>query len=82
MSALLSIPGVTVEKDHDDILVGWKGRTFWYEVKSDRAVSRRTGRVLDKEKRKSQRRLEDRWTGHYKVVSSLDEILKDMGLQK
>jgi hypothetical protein len=80
IEALLDIPGVTVARDHDDILTGHKGRTYWYEIKSEGAVSRKTGQVLQSKKKKSQIKLEGEWTGHYRIVSSLDEILEDMGI--
>ena len=34
VSALRKIPGISVETGHDDILVGYKGRTWWFEVKA------------------------------------------------
>jgi hypothetical protein len=70
--------GFSVETGHDDILVGYEGLTRWYEVKSDRAVSKKTGKVYEHEKKKSQIRLENEFKGHYKIVSSLAEILEDM----
>ena len=76
VQALRSIPGVSVAVGHDDILVGRKGRTYWYEIKSERQVSKRTGKVLRVED--SQQKLLDTWKGHYRVVSSLDEILRDL----
>jgi hypothetical protein len=70
--------GFSVETNHDDILVGLNGLTFWYEIKSDNAVSKKSGEVLDSKKKKSQKRLEKEWKGHYRIVSSLDEILEDI----
>lgn len=81
VEALRDIPGVTVAPKHDDILVGYQGKTFWYEIKSDSAVSRRTGKILDSAKKKSQIKLESEWHGHYRIVSTLDEILVDMMLR-
>jgi len=78
VDALRDIPGVTVALKHDDILVGFKGNTYWFEIKSDSAVSKRTGKVLEKRKKKSQMKLEKEWTGHYRIVSSIDEILQDI----
>ena len=78
VDALRDIPSVSVALKHDDILVGFKGNTYWYEIKSDSAVSRKTGKVLDKKKKKSQVKLEQEWTGHYRIVSSIDEILQDI----
>lgn len=80
VDALRDIPGVTVEVGHDDIIVGHNGRTLWYEIKSGDAVSRHTGEILKSTIRPGQMKLEHGWTGHYKIVSSLDEILADMGL--
>ena len=73
VEALRSIPGITVAPDHDDILVGYRNRTWWYELKSP-----------GKERRlqPSQVKLFNEWTGHYRVVSSLKEILRDLGVVK
>ena len=70
--------GFSVEKGHDDILVGKHGKTWWFEIKSENAVSKKTGKVREKAKKKSQVRLDNEWKGHYKIVSSLDEILDDI----
>ena len=82
VEALRKIPGVTVETDHDDIFVGYKGFNYWYELKSEEAVGKRTGKVKESSKRKNQKKLESAWKGHYKIVSNLDEILKDIGIMK
>ena len=78
MDALRDIPGITVQPGHDDLLVGYKGKTYWFELKSERAVSKRTGLVREKSKKESQIKLEAEWKGHYKIVSTIDEILKEM----
>ena len=65
---LRQIPGVTVEKGHDDILVGFKGVTYWFEIKQDEKKS------LTKSE---QDRLQN-WGGHYKVVWSLEMILEEI----
>ena len=78
---LREIPGVTVIPNHHDILVGHRGKTYWYEIKSDWAISKKTGKVLDSRKQKSQVKLQREFTGHYRIVSSLDEILVDMMLR-
>ena len=72
----------SVELDHDDILVGYQGKTYWYELKSDNAVSKKTGKVLNSKKKAGQIKLENEFKGHYKIVSSLEEILIDMGVSK
>jgi hypothetical protein len=66
--ALRSLDGFTVSTGKDDILVGHKGLTFWYEIKaSDKA-----------EIKASQTKLLKEWRGHYKIVSSVAEILEDI----
>ena len=78
VKSLRTIPGCTVETNHDDILVGYKGRTLWYEIKTPDCVSRKTGKVLDTAKKDSQIKLEQEWRGHYKIISCIDEILSDI----
>ena len=82
MEALRAIYGITVETDHDDIFVGYKKVNYWYELKSSDAISKRTGKVKESNKQKSQKRLSKTWKGHYKIVSTLDEILIDIGIIK
>ena len=74
--------GFSVERDHDDILVGKHGFTYWYEIKNpDLACSKKTGKVLESAKKDSQKKLEKEWRGHYKIVSSFEEILADIKSQ-
>ncbi len=84
VQVLRSIPGVTVAVGHDDILVGrhvdGTARTFWFEIKSAAAVSKRSNEVLQSQKQKSQIKLASEWRGHYQIVSTLDEILTAIGL--
>lgn len=74
--ALRKIPGVSVAitsalgKGYPDLNVGYKGRTYLFELK-------------DGSKPESARKLtpdevefQGKWTGHYAVVNSLDDILK------
>lgn len=70
--------GFSVEVDHDDILVGWVGFNFWYELKSKDALSKKTGEVLESSKRDSQKTLDKTWKGHRKYVSSFQEIFNDI----
>lgn len=80
VKTLRTIPGITVEPGHDDILLGHKGRTFWFEIKSASAVSKKTGNVLESAKKDSQKKLEAGWAGHYQIVSSIEEILRVVGI--
>lgn len=73
--ALRSIPGVTVETEHSDILVGRNGRTYWFELKAPDMVSPVTGEVRPSAIKNSQKALLRDWRGHYQVVWTLDQIL-------
>ena len=81
VSDLRQFPHISVETSHDDILVGYQGRTYWYEIKSERAL-KVNGEIKEGEKQQSQIRLIERWKGHYRIVTSLDEILNDIGFIK
>lgn len=72
VSALRQIPGVSVAVGHDDILVGYRGRTFWVEIKNPTASKKR------KEGEVSQRALKEAWRGHYAIVESLDAIISEL----
>lgn len=74
VKALRAIPGVSVELDHDDILVGYKGRTYWYEIKD--------GKPTESKIQKDQYRIWETFTGHYKIVWTLDQILDDLFIKE
>ena len=81
VKSLRKIPGVTVYLDVDDILLGYKGVNYWYEIKDpDKAFNKdmtfKKGAIKD-----SQIKLLAEWKGHYKIVWSLDMILEDIGIQ-
>jgi hypothetical protein len=78
VSKLKQIPGVTVELDHDDILVGCQGLTFWYEIKPPEAVSKKTGLILESKIKDDQKRIRGEYRGHYVIVSSFEQIILDM----
>ena len=80
VKALRQIPGITVEVNHDDFLVGYNGRTYWFELKSPDAVSKKTGKILESEIEPDQKRIRRDFTGHYSIVSSLDEILNELNI--
>jgi hypothetical protein len=80
VKALRKIPGVSVEVGHDDILVGHLGRTYWFEVKNIDAISKKTGMVNSSEITPSEQKLLLTFTGHYRMVWTLDQILSEIGL--
>lgn len=80
VNGLRAIPGVSVEVGHDDILVGYQARTYWYEIKAPEAVSRRNETILGSQLTHSERRRLDDWEGHYRVVWDINHILDDLGI--
>ena len=69
--------GFSVALGHDDILVGHRGRTYWFEIKDPKklfcadGVTWRKGVVSE-----AQSRLRSTWRGHYAIVWELDQILE------
>ena len=75
--------GFSVQPGHDDILVGRAGKTYWFELKNPECRSKKTGEILQSAKKKdSQIKLEQEWRGHYKLVTSLDEILVEIDIRE
>jgi len=80
VKALRAIPGVTVQVDMSDILVGYKGKNYWIELKSPDNVSKKTGKVMDSAIKPSQVKLLKEWKGQYTICYNIDQILKEIGL--
>ena len=74
--------GFSVQTGMDDILVGRCGKTYWFEIKTPECRSKKTGEILQSAKKKSQITLEAEWRGHYKLVTSLDEILVEIEIRE
>jgi hypothetical protein len=72
VKALRVVPGVTVALRHDDILVGYRGRTYWYEIKTGQRAEIKAGQAM----------LCHTWTGHYRIVSTAHAILVDIGIEQ
>ena len=73
--------GISVAVSHDDILCGWRNRTFWFEIKDPAKCFLADGVTYKKGAiKKSQSKLRAKWQGHYSVVTSTDEILYEMGI--
>lgn len=68
---------MTVEVGHDDILVGYMGRTYWYEIKSPDCV-KADGTLKAGALKDSQIALKKTWRGHYRIVWSLPQIISDI----
>lgn len=72
VAELRKLDGITVEVGHDDILVGYGGRTYWFEVKTGPRA----------EIKATQTKLLDSWEGHYAIVWSAQMILAAIGYAK
>ena len=81
VKALRQIPGVTVEVGHDDILVGYLGKTYWFEIKRPDCVSKRTGMIKDGEITDSEHKRYREWKGHYSFAWELQHILDEIGVK-
>ena len=80
VKALRMIPSVQVQTGHDDILVGFKGKTYWFEIKNPDEVTK-SGKIRRNKSggtQERQEKLRDTWTGHYKIVSTFKEILDEI----
>ena len=83
VKALRKIPGVTVELDHDDILVGFRRVTYWFEIKNPNQVGKDgMPYKVDNETYRKQKKIYDEFTGSYDFVTTLDQILKIIGVIK
>lgn len=76
VKALRQVPGVSVEPGHDDLLIGYKGRTYWVEVKAQEVISAKTARVRASEITPSEARRLANWTGQYALVWNIEQILE------
>lgn len=79
VAALRKIPGVMVQTDINDIMVGYKGVNYWIEIKNPDEVDKngkpykRKGKTYEK-----QQNLLEHWTGQYSICTTLDEILAEI----
>ena len=80
IDGLRNIPGVSVEPGHDDIIVGIRGYTYWYEVKTEDQRSKKDGHIKESAKTPGQKRLDETWKGHRRYVTTLEEVLEDIFL--
>ena len=82
---LRKLPGITVDLDHDDILVGYEHpqgrRNYWFEVKNPDRCLNKDGKLLKSALRPSQEKLLKEWKGQYKVVWSVKQILEEIGYE-
>ena len=82
VAQLQKIPGVGVQIDHDDILVGYRGRTYWFEIKNPNEITK-SGTLAHKSRLTEQKQeaLALLWPGHYRIVWKIEQILEDLGIE-
>lgn len=78
ISALRTLPGITVETGHDDILVGYNLCTYWFEIK-DPGEANNAGQVFESKITRDQKRIRRTFTGQYNIVTTKAQILDVIG---
>jgi hypothetical protein len=74
---LRALPGVSVAVEHDDIIVGYQGRNYWFEVKNPETCFLADGITFTATAiKKSQSKIRATWSGQYEIVWSVEQILK------
>ena len=61
--------GISVQTGMDDLLVGYNGETYWFEIKTGPRATIKP----------SQYKLLDEWKGHYEIVWNVKMILNSIG---
>jgi len=70
--------GFTVQTGMDDILVGARGKTYWFEIKDPEKAVKKKGGFKAGAIKDSQIKLAAEWKGHYAIVHSLEQILEEI----
>jgi len=70
--------GFTVQTGMDDILVGARGKTYWFEIKDPEKAVKKKGGFKAGAIKDSQIELAAEWKGHYAIVHSLEQILEEI----
>ena len=79
VKALRDIPGLSVETGHDDIIIGYKGKNYWYEIKNPNQVKKDGQPIKQKSKTyEKQMNLQANFAGHYAIVTTVDQILAEI----
>ena len=70
--------GIIVEQGHDDCLLACQGLMFWLELKSENAVSKTTGKILESHIEPSQKKIRSIWNDTYIIAATLEQIIEGM----
>lgn len=79
---LRQVPGVSVSPDHDDLLVGYQGRTYWIEIKDPCRTLNKNGTMHRKQAKQSQIKLLREWSGQYAMCWTFEDVLDVIGIAK
>ena len=60
--------GYSVELDHDDILVGHRGNTYWFEIKTGPKAALKDSQI----------KLLENYKGHYVIAWSTEMIIQNI----
>ena len=70
--------GCSVQTGMDDLLVGYKGRNYWIEIKDPSKTKKKNGDYKAGAIKNSQQKLLHEWRGNYSVCCSFEEILEEI----
>ena len=68
--------GCSVQTGMDDLLIGYKGRSYWVEIKDPAKTKNKNGNYKAGSIKPSQQKLLDDWKGHYSICCSFEEIIE------
>ena len=77
MEALRKLGASVMYTDQVDLVVGWKGQNYLFEVKDPEKLYLKDGVTYRKGAIKpAQSKLRSTWLGQYDIVTSLEQILE------
>jgi hypothetical protein len=68
--------GATVQTGMDDILIGYRGRNWWVEIKDPTKTLNQDGSWKAGALKESQKKLQKEWRGQYLVAHSFEDIME------
>lgn len=76
--SVLRAYGFSVQVGMDDLLVGFNGRSYWFEIKDPSKTKKKNGDYKAGAVKPSQQKLLHEWRGHYSICCSAEEILEEI----
>lgn len=83
VDALRKVPGVMVKPQGNatiDLLVGYRGANYLFEVKKPSGLSKRTGQPLKNDFTDAQIKFIREWTGQVNIIRDLNDALLVLGV--